>query len=209
MFSPWERLFSLFAEIMHQKDIRSNTDQDYRRIRYEVVETAWYRRCDTRLVSQGCASCDIPAMAVRENRMAGRSVRETGERTGREAVQVHALHTGLILGGVSGAAGVMLSAVAAHSHAGALIDTAARMLLVHAAAFVALGLAARIQRDRLLILSMALLSVGLGLFCGDLVARAFVGSKLFAMAAPVGGSMLILGWVAVTLAGLVAIFRRP
>ncbi len=141
--------------------------------------------------------------------MAGRSVQEIVGKAERMVMQGPALHTGLILGGASGAAGVALSAVAAHSTAGALIDTAARMLLVHAAAFVALGLAARIQCGRLLVPAMILLSAGLGLFCGDLVARAFIGSKLFTMAAPVGGSMLILGWVAVMLAGLVAIFRRP
>lgn len=140
--------------------------------------------------------------------MAGLNDRETGEEAHHVTRPGLALPAGLVLGGGSGVAGVALSAIAAHSSAGPLFDTAARMFLVHAAAFVVLGAALHLQGSHLLAFSMVLLAVGLGLFCGDLLARGLSGARLFAMAAPIGGSMLMLGWAAVAAAGSVAIFRR-
>jgi len=48
--------------------------------------------------------------------------------------------------------------------------------------------------------------LGAALFAGDLSLRAFVGQRLFAMAAPGGGIILILSWLAFAAA---AAFRRP
>jgi len=105
--------------------------------------------------------------------------------------------------GIVGAAGVALSAAEAHS-GGAFTGTAATMLLVHAPALLAIGLAGR---SPLLRLAGLALVVGLVLFCGDLLARDFLGHRLFPFAAPTGGMLLILAWLA---AGCSSLLRsRP
>ncbi len=42
------------------------------------------------------------------------------------------------------------------------------------------------------------------LFAGDVAARAFIGARLFPMAAPAGGMILIASWLGVALAALTA-----
>lgn len=98
-----------------------------------------------------------------------------------------------------GAAGVALSASAAHS-GGGNVATAAQMLLFHAPALLAIGLAGR----RPLAMSSLLLLAGLALFCGDLLARHYLGDRLFPYAAPVGGTAMIAGWLAIAAAALIA-----
>ena len=105
-----------------------------------------------------------------------------------------------LIGGLCGAGGVALSAYAAHA-GGEHIGTAAQMMLFHAPAFLALGL---FPAGWLRGLAIALLAAGLMLFAGDLLARAFTGTRLFPMAAPTGGLMMIGGWQAVTAAGVFA-----
>lgn len=104
-------------------------------------------------------------------------------------------------GGLAGAAGVTLSAMAAHS-SGAHLGTASSFLLMHAPALLAIGLLAG---TRVLRLAGFVLLAGLVLFVGDLVARDFLGDRLFPYAAPIGGTLLILGWLAV----FVSAFFRP
>jgi uncharacterized membrane protein YgdD (TMEM256/DUF423 family) len=99
----------------------------------------------------------------------------------------------VLAGGLCGAAGVALSAAAAHL-GGAFVGTAASFLLMHAPVFLAVGL---IGANRLLRIASLVLLVGLLLFCGDLLARDFLGSRLFPMSAPIGGTLLIAGWLAV------------
>ena len=100
------------------------------------------------------------------------------------------------LAGLSGAAGVGLSAAAAHAGGGNLA-TAAAMLLAHAPALLAIGLFFTTASSRMLSLAAGALALGLALFCGDLVARHYLGSRLFPMAAPSGGLLLIAGWLLV------------
>ncbi|WP_315919725.1 DUF423 domain-containing protein [Mesorhizobium sp. SP-1A] len=95
-------------------------------------------------------------------------------------------------GGLCGAAGVALSAMAAHK-GGAFTGTAANFLLMHAPAFLAAGL---LGANRFLRRSALVLLAGLTLFCGDLLMRDFTGDRLFAFAAPTGGTLLIAGWLA-------------
>jgi len=115
----------------------------------------------------------------------------------------------IALAGLMGAAGVVVLAAAAHAAPGAGLDSAGQMLLFHAAAVVAtagalhlgllfrpLGLAAAIG-----------LIVGALLFSGDIAMRAFAGHRLFPMAAPAGGVILIAAWLAVTAAAVVAAIR--
>ncbi|WP_349360760.1 DUF423 domain-containing protein [Stappia sp.] len=113
----------------------------------------------------------------------------------------------LLLAGLAGAAGVALAAGASHAAAGALLEPASRMLLVHAPLYLFLAFALR-WRPRSIFAGIGLvLTLGLLLFCGDLLARAFAGTRLFPFAAPLGGSLLILTWVGVAAAGL-AWFRK-
>ena len=97
----------------------------------------------------------------------------------------------ILAGGVAGAAGVALSAVAAHA-GGGNVGTAASFLLMHAPVFVASGL---LKANALLRIGSLVLLVGLLLFCGDLLMRAYTGTRLFPMAAPTGGAAMILGWL--------------
>jgi len=101
-------------------------------------------------------------------------------------------------GGLAGAAGVALSAAAAHL-GGAFVGTAASFLIMHAPVFLAVGLAGA---NRTLRIGSLVLLVGLVLFCGDLLARDFLGSRLFPMSAPIGGTLLIAGWLVIAASAL-------
>ncbi len=105
----------------------------------------------------------------------------------------------ILAGGLSGAAGVALSAVAAHA-GGGNVGTAASFLLAHAPAFLAIGL---IGGNRVLKGGGAVLLIGLVLFCGDLLARHYAGARLFPMAAPAGGTLLIAGWLGIAASALI------
>ena len=104
----------------------------------------------------------------------------------------------VLAGGLVGAAGVALSAAAAH-RSGAFAGTAASFLLMHAPVFLAIGL---IGGNRCLRTASLVLLVGLLLFSGDLLARDFLGSRLFPMSAPIGGTLLIAGWLAIAVSAL-------
>jgi len=102
-------------------------------------------------------------------------------------------------GGLCGAAGVALSAAAAHL-GGAFVSTAASFLLMNAPVFLAVGL---IGVNRVLRIGSFILLAGLLLFSGDLLARDFLGSRLFPMSAPIGGTLLIAGWLVIAGSALV------
>lgn len=104
-------------------------------------------------------------------------------------------------GGLTGAAGVVVAAMAAHA-GGAHMQTASSFLLMHAPALLAIGLMAA---TRLLRFSGFVLLAGLILFVGDLLARDYLGDRLFPYAAPIGGTLLIIGWLLV----FVSAFVRP
>jgi uncharacterized membrane protein YgdD (TMEM256/DUF423 family) len=105
----------------------------------------------------------------------------------------------ILAGGLLGAAGVALSAYAAHA-GGGNVATAAQFLLFHAPLFVALGLAGNPGRVRTG--GGGVLGLGLVLFCGDLLMRHFADTRLFPMAAPAGGIAMIIGWLLVAVSGL-------
>lgn len=107
----------------------------------------------------------------------------------------------VLAGGLCGAAGVALSAAAAHL-GGAFVGTAASFLLMHAPVFLAAGL---LGTNRILRIGSLVLLVGLLLFCGDLLARDFIGSRLFPLSAPIGGTLLIAGWLAIAASALVRV----
>ena len=115
----------------------------------------------------------------------------------------------IALAGVVGAAGIVLAAAGAHVAPGSGLDSAAYMLLFHAAAV--LGGAALTQQAMLVrplaILSLAGWVLGSVLFSGDIALRAFSGHRLFAFAAPSGGFILIAAWLTLAGAALAALAR--
>ncbi|PRD51203.1 DUF423 domain-containing protein [Phyllobacterium myrsinacearum] len=110
------------------------------------------------------------------------------------------------LGGLIGAAGIAAYAAAAHS-ASAHMSTIAPILFIHAPAFLALAILAKISRAAYGG-GLALL-LGLILFIGDLASRDITGDRLFPGAAPAGGTLLILGWLLIAATGFRALdFKR-
>jgi uncharacterized membrane protein YgdD (TMEM256/DUF423 family) len=113
------------------------------------------------------------------------------------------------LAGLMGAAGVVLLAAAAHAAPGAGLDSAGQMLLFHALAAVAVASALHqglVFRPLALAAAIGLV-VGAALFSGDIAMRAFAGHRLFPMAAPTGGVVLIASWLALGVAAVVTLFR--
>jgi uncharacterized membrane protein YgdD (TMEM256/DUF423 family) len=49
--------------------------------------------------------------------------------------------------------------------------------------------------------------LGSALFAGDIALRTFVGYRLFPMAAPTGGVVLILAWLALVVTAIFALLR--
>jgi uncharacterized membrane protein YgdD (TMEM256/DUF423 family) len=108
-------------------------------------------------------------------------------------VFMHPSRPFLLAAGLLGASGVALSAAAAHQGI-ANVATAASFLLMHAPAFLALSV---LEGNRFRSLGSWALLLGLVIFSGDLLARAYLGTRLFPMAAPLGGVLMIGGWLAI------------
>jgi uncharacterized membrane protein YgdD (TMEM256/DUF423 family) len=112
----------------------------------------------------------------------------------------------LFLAGLMGACGVGLAAASAHGTSATGLDSAAWLLLFHATAI--LGAASLAVQGRLwhplALAAMACFVAGGALFAGDIAMRAFAGSRLFPMAAPTGGTLLLIGWLALAAAAAVA-----
>ncbi|MEM8704081.1 MAG: DUF423 domain-containing protein [Pseudomonadota bacterium] len=114
----------------------------------------------------------------------------------------------LAISGLMGALGVVSLALAAHAEGSNLLGTAARMLMFHAPVFLAIGILAQIRKVLLLPVTVLFLFFGLTFFCGDLFSRTFLESRLFPMAAPVGGMFVILGWVLLALGAFKVVPRE-
>lgn len=112
----------------------------------------------------------------------------------------------LFIGAVNGGLAVALGALGAHmldpslgDHARATYDTAGRYHFVHALALIGVAvLAPHLPRGsgggRLAAAGIAF-TVGILLFCGGLYAFSAFGLPIGARVAPVGGIVLIGGWV--------------
>ncbi|MFZ0424597.1 MAG: DUF423 domain-containing protein [Xanthobacteraceae bacterium] len=115
----------------------------------------------------------------------------------------------IALAGLMGAGGVVLAAAAAHVAPGSGLDSAAYMLLFHAAAVM--GGAALLQQGALwrplALVVLAAWVLGAALFSGDIAMRAFAAHRLFPMAAPSGGFILIAAWLALAAAAIVGLSR--
>ena len=114
------------------------------------------------------------------------------------------------LAGLYGAAGVALSAAGAHlAGNGTLATTAGQFLLVHAAALIGLTTAsAHALRAWPVLTAASLIALGTLLFSGHLALHALTGLVPVPFAAPLGGSLTILGCL-LTAAALPLALRRP
>lgn len=110
------------------------------------------------------------------------------------------------LGGLYGALGVAAGAVAAHLVGDDMLTTASHFLLFHAAALMAVGAAsAAVEGGRTALLTGAsALALGTFLFTADLALRALSEGEFHWGTAPVGGTVLMAGWVIVAIGGLLA-----
>ncbi|KZL06440.1 DUF423 domain-containing protein [Pseudovibrio sp. Ad26] len=117
------------------------------------------------------------------------------------------LGLGLALGGFCGVIALLTSAASSHAVDNQYLGIISQIMMMHAAAFVGLGVAHGITGSKGIAFAMLLLFAGVGLFCGDLAQRLFVGEKLFDFAAPTGGMLMILGWLFVFLSGLNRMMR--
>jgi uncharacterized membrane protein YgdD (TMEM256/DUF423 family) len=98
----------------------------------------------------------------------------------------------IVIAGLMGASGVVLGAAAAHAKSGMGLDGAGYLLLFHAVAVLS-GVALLQQGLLLRPLVLGVLGgwvLGSALFAGDIALRAFVGYRLFPMAAPTGGVVI-------------------
>ena len=89
------------------------------------------------------------------------------------------------------------------------LDGAGYLLLFHAVAVLS-GVVLLQQGLLLRPLVLGVLGgwvLGSALFAGDIALRVFVGYRLFPMAAPTGGVVLILAWLALAVAAILALLR--
>lgn len=109
----------------------------------------------------------------------------------------------IVAAGLLGGLGVGGAALAAHGGDNRMVAIAAAVALVHAPALLALAAMPR-HLLRLRAASGLFLVLGTALFSGDLAARALLGDRLFANAAPAGGMILIGGWLMVAVGAVMA-----
>ena len=108
----------------------------------------------------------------------------------------------VILAGIMGADGIGLAAASAHQPDAVRLASASSMLLFHTTAV----LAAVALAERGLIHARIGIAAGFGfvvaaaLFAGDLTMRQYAGHSLFSMAAPTGGTLLIVSWLSLAVA---------
>jgi uncharacterized membrane protein YgdD (TMEM256/DUF423 family) len=113
----------------------------------------------------------------------------------------------LIYAGLAGAAGVGLAAAGAHGNDMAGLTSPAYFLLMHATAAAAIvAVATRAAHPGAFLITALVLLVGVTLFSGDIAARTLYGVKLFPMAAPAGGMIMIAGWLLLSIAGIWELF---
>ena len=108
----------------------------------------------------------------------------------------------VILAGIMGADGVILAAASAHQPDAMRLASASSMLLFHATAVLAaVALAERgIIHLRFGIAAGFGFVIAAALFAGDLTMRQYAGHSLFPMAAPTGGTLLIVSWLVLAVA---------
>src|ERR1043165_9200462 len=108
----------------------------------------------------------------------------------------------LVFAGLMGAAGIALAAASAHGAPGFGLDSAGYLLLLHAASVVG-GVALLDQSMLSRVAGLCALCgfvLGAALRAGGVAAPAYLGRRLFPMAAPTGGVIMIASWLVLALA---------
>jgi uncharacterized membrane protein YgdD (TMEM256/DUF423 family) len=108
----------------------------------------------------------------------------------------------IVLAAVMGADGIMLAAASAHQPDATRLASASSMLLFHAlAVLAAVALAERgVIHIRIGLAAAWGFVIASALFAGDLTMRQYAGHGLFPFAAPTGGTLLIVSWIALAVA---------
>jgi uncharacterized membrane protein YgdD (TMEM256/DUF423 family) len=108
----------------------------------------------------------------------------------------------VVLAGVMGADGIVLAAASAHQPDATRLAAASSMLLFHATAVLAVvALAERgVIHVRIGIAAAFGFVIAAALFAGDLTLRQYADHSLFSMAAPTGGTLLIVSWLLLAVA---------
>lgn len=108
------------------------------------------------------------------------------------------------LAGLMGAAGVALAAASAHQPDATRLAAASSMLLFHAIAVLTAVLLVerRIIHERIGLAAAVGFAAAAAMFAGDLTLRQVAGHGLFPMAAPTGGTLLIVSWLILAAAAL-------
>ena len=108
----------------------------------------------------------------------------------------------IVLAAIMGADGVLLAAASAHGADGSRLAAASSVLLFHACAV--LGTVALAERGtvhaKIGIAAAFGFVIAASVFAGDLTLRHYAGQRLFPMAAPTGGTLLIVSWLALAVA---------
>lgn len=110
----------------------------------------------------------------------------------------------IALAGLLGAGGVAAAAAATHLGDDRILGSLSLIALTQAPAVLALGLMG--GTGLLARIATALIGLGALAFAADLAAIHLMGASPLPMAAPVGGSAMILGWL--VLIPVAALYRR-
>jgi uncharacterized membrane protein YgdD (TMEM256/DUF423 family) len=112
----------------------------------------------------------------------------------------------LVLAALMGLAGVGLLAAAAHVTGTSNVQTAGQMLLFHASLVFGATAArkAGLLSDLMARIALSLIVAGVALFAADLSRRGFAGEALFPRAAPIGGFLMLGGWLVLAVSALFA-----
>ena len=115
-----------------------------------------------------------------------------------------ALRLAVILAGLMGASGVALAAAAAHQPDATRLASGSSMLLFHASAVIGAVLLTThgLARRPVGLVAVYGFIIGAALFAGDLASHQYAGHSLFTMAAPTGGTIMLLSWLVLALAAL-------
>jgi uncharacterized membrane protein YgdD (TMEM256/DUF423 family) len=119
----------------------------------------------------------------------------------------------LVLAGVAalmGAAGVALAAAGVHANGGELAERGALFLLLHAAAALAIAAHARNApaSARALVAVGFVMEAGAISFSAELATHIFTGERIFPFAAPIGGTTMLLAWIALAVVFATASWRE-
>lgn len=113
----------------------------------------------------------------------------------------------VLAGAILGALGVALGAFGAHAFKPMLVETgrletyelAVRYEFYHALALLTTGILQQFIQTKYIRLASLFFLLGTLLFSGSLYLLCFTNITLFAMATPLGGVLLISGWILLTI----------